>query len=295
MRGSRAAVLGLAGATVLLAGACSSTASQSPAASTAASASASATAVAIAAPDSVKAAGKLVVCSDISYAPEEFYAADGTTAQGTDIDIAKEFGKRLNVATQIDNTDFKGIILALQAKKCDVVISAMNDTTERAKQVDFVDYMKAGQGLLVPTGNPKNIQSLDDLSGKSVAVQNGTTNRDAIDAKNVALKAAGKAEIDVVGYDQDTDAFAALQSGRVDCYSTDSPVIAYYASLDANKGKFVVAGTPIDPIPVGVAIRKDDAQMKTAVTALVNAMYADGTIKAIYEKWGMLASVVLLK
>lgn len=293
MRASRSAVLGLAGAAAMLAGACSSTASPTPAASTAPSAAASAAAITV--PDSVKAAGKLVVCSDISYPPEEFYAADGTTAQGSDIDIANELGKRFGVKTEVDNTNFDGIIAALVAKKCDVVLSGMNDTEERRKEVDFVDYMKAGQGLLVPKGNPKNIKTLDDLSGKSVAVQAGTTNADALAAKNAELEKAGKAKIDIQTFTRDTDGFQQLQLGRVDAFSTDSPVIAYYASLPGNSDKFEVGGSPIDPIPVGAAIRKDDAQMKTGVTQAFDAMYADGTMKAIFEKWGMTQSVVLLK
>ena len=124
---------------------------------------------AISVPAAITSAGKLVFCSDVSYAPEEFYGADGTTAQGDDIDIATEIAKRFNVTVEIDNTGFDGIIPALKAKKCDLIISGMNDTPERAKEVDFVDYLSVGQGLLVPAGNPKGIHTLDDLSGKSVA------------------------------------------------------------------------------------------------------------------------------
>ena len=93
----------------------------------------------------------------VSYPPEEFYKADGTTAQGSDVDIANEIGKRFGVTTEIDNTGFDGIIPALCAKKCDLIISGMNDTPSAPAQVDFVDYLKVGQGLLVPAGNPKNI------------------------------------------------------------------------------------------------------------------------------------------
>ena len=234
-------------------------------------------------------------CSDVSYAPEEFFAADGTTAQGSDIDIANQIAKYWNVTAEIDNTNFDSIILALQAKKCDLVISGMNDTADRQKQVDFVDYLKVGQGLLVPAGNPKGIHTLEDLSGKTVAVQLGTTNLDALNAENVTLKAANKPQIVIKGYKKDTDAFAQLGLGRVDAYSTDSPVVAYYNSLPANAGKFEIGGTPIDPAVIGIAMRKDDTGMKDAVQAAVDAMYADGSLKAIVDKWGMTNAVVFLK
>lgn len=319
MRLTSTRALAFAGAVALFAGACSggsaassapasvappASASAAPAASSAAPASASTapasastapSAAAVAAPDRIKTAGKVVFCSDISYAPEEFYAADGTTAQGSDIDIANQIGKYWGVSVTINNTPFDSIIPALTAKKCDLIISGMNDTAERQKQVDFVDYLKVGQGLLVPKGNPKGIHTLDDLSGKSVAVQLGTTNLDALNAENVKLKAAGKPAINIQTFEKDTVAFQQLGLGRVDAYSTDSPVVAYYNSLPDNAGKFEIGGTPIDPAPIGIAMNKDDTGMKDAVQAAIDQMYADGSLKQILAKWGMTDAVVLLK
>jgi polar amino acid transport system substrate-binding protein len=314
MRTSRFAVLTAAFAAALVVGGCSSGASATPAPASAApsaaattapsaaatesaapSASAAPTAAALVAPDRIKTAGKLVWCVDVSYPPEEFYAADGSTAKGSDVDIATEIAKRWSVTNQVNNTGFDGIIAALLAKKCDVVISGMNDTPKRAEQVDFVDYLKVGQGILVPAGNPKGIHTLEDLSGMKVAVQLGTTNADALKAASDALVKAGKAAITIRTYQQDTDGFQQLSLGRVDAFSTDSPVVAYYNSLPANAGKFEVGGTPISPIPIGIAIRKDDTGMKDAIAATIDAMYADGTIKAIIDKWGMTNAAVLLK
>ena len=311
MPSTRTRAAGLAGAALFLIAACtgagaSRSASAPPSASAVASALAPASATAeasastapsaaIAVPAAITAAGKIVWCVDVSYPPEEFYAADGTTAQGSDIDIANEIGKRLGVSTKISNTGFDGIIPALLAKKCDLIISGMNDTPTRATQVDFVDYLKVGQGLLVPAGNPKGIHTLEDLSGKSVAVQLGTTNKDALDAANAKLKAAGKAPIEIKTYQQDTDGFQQLTLGRVDAFSTDSPVVAYYNSKPDNAGKFEVGGTPIDPAPIGIAVTKDNTALRDAVKAAIDAMYADGTIKTIVAKWGMTDAVVLLK
>jgi polar amino acid transport system substrate-binding protein len=250
---------------------------------------------AITVPDAVKTAGKLVWCVDVSYPPEEFYAEDGSTAQGSDVDIANDIGKRFGVTTEIDNVAFDGLIAAVTAKKCDLVISGMNDTAERQKELDFVDYLKVGQGLLVPVGNPKGIHTLDDLSGKVVAVQLGTTNKDTLDAANATLTAAGKPAMEIQTFEKDTDAFQQLSLGRVDAFSTDSPVVAYYNTKPENKGKFEIGGTPIDPISIGIGVRKDDGELKTAVQAAIDAMYADGTLKSITDKWGMSDAVVFLK
>lgn len=293
------ALVALAGCTSGATTAPSESASSAPSASASsapsAGGSASPSAPAIAVPANITAAGKLVFCSDVSYAPEEFFKPDGTTPQGSDVDIANEIARRFGVTAEIDNTAFDGIIPALNANKCDLIISGMNDTPERAKQVAFVDYLKVGQGLLVPAGNPKGIHTLDDLSGKTVAVQLGTTNKDALDAASAALVAAGKPKIDIQTFQQDTDAFQQLKLGRVDAYSTDSPVVAYYNSLPENAGKFEIGGTPIAPIPIGIAIRLSDTELKAAVQAAIDAMYADGTMKQIVDHWGMTDAVVLLK
>jgi polar amino acid transport system substrate-binding protein len=149
--------------------------------------------------------------------------------------------------------------------------------------------------LLVPAGNPKGIKTLEDLSGKTVAVQLGTTNAIALEAANTKLEAAGKPKMEIQTFQADTDAFQQLKLGRVDAYSTDSPVVAYYNSLPENKGKFEVGGTPIEPILIGVALRKSDTELKSAVQAAIDAMYADGTMKKIVDAWGMTDAVVLLK
>ena len=138
----------------------------------------------ITAPASIASAGKLVFCSDITYPPEESYKQGTTTPEGSDIDIGNYIASKMGVKARFDNTGFDGIIAALLAKKCDAVISGMNDTPERRKQVAFVDYLKVGQSFMVKKGNPENITGLDSLAGKSASVETGTTNKDFLDALN---------------------------------------------------------------------------------------------------------------
>ena len=222
-----------------------------------------------------------VYCSDITYPPEEFYK--GTTAVGSDIDIGAEVARRLGAKAQFNNTGFAGIIAALLAKKCDAIISGMNDTPARRKQVAFVDYISVGQSLMVKKGNPKGIKTLADLSGKTVSVEVGTTNKQFLDAQNKALGKQGKPTIKIVTFPADTDAANALKTGRVDAYFGDSPVVAYYIQRDSS---FAFAGSPINPIPVGIAMRIGDPRVP-AVRKAVAGMYADGTMTKILNKWKM--------
>lgn len=239
----------------------------------------------IAAPENIKSAGKLVFCSDITYPPEEFYKEGTTTPQGSDIDIGKDIATRMRVTARFDNTGFDGIIAALLAKKCDLIISGMNDTPERRKQVAFVDYISVGQSFMVKSGNPENINGIPTLAGKSASVETGTTNKDFLDAESKKLQAQGEKPIKVVTFPKDTDAANALKTGKVDAYFGDSPVVAYYIARDP--GSFTFGGSPVNPIPVGMAIRKSDTELQDAVQQAIDAMYADGTMKRILARWKM--------
>jgi len=237
----------------------------------------------IQAPASIKSAGTLAFCSDITYPPEESYKAGTTTPEGSDIDIGTDIARRMGVKARFDNTGFDGIIAALLAKKCDAVISGMNDTPERRKQVAFVDYLKIGQSFMVQAGNPANISSVASLSGKSASVETGTTNKDYLDAQSKQLQSQGKKPIKVVTFPKDTDAANALKTDKVDAYFGDSPVVAYYVEKDPKS--FTIGGSPVNPIPIGIAIRKSDTELQSAVRKALAGMYADGTMNKILVRW----------
>jgi polar amino acid transport system substrate-binding protein len=249
----------------------------------------SAAAASVTPPPNIKSAGKIVFCSDITYPPEESY--QGTKAVGSDIDIGTAVAAQMGVKAEFKNTTFDSIIAALKAKHCDAIISGMNDTPQRRKQVDFTDYLKVGQSFMVKKGNPKHITSLASAAGKTISVESGTTNRDFLAQQSAKLVKEGKQAINVKTFPKDTDAAAALKAGRVDAYFGDSPVAVYYVSKDKS---LAVGGAPIAPIPIGIATRKGDA-LTAATKKAVNALYANGTIKKIVAKWGMTHAVGLLK
>jgi polar amino acid transport system substrate-binding protein len=239
----------------------------------------------IQAPANIKSAGKLVFCSDITYPPEEFYKSGTTTPQGSDIDIGNGVAKRMGVTASFDNTGFEGIIAALLSKKCDAIISGMNDTPERAKQVAFVDYLKVGQSFLIQKANPKHITDIKSLSGKVASVEVGTTNKDYLDDQNKKLTAQGLKPFKIITFPKDTDAANALKTGKVDAYFADSPVVAYYVGQDPSSFGFAKNPEVVNPIPIGIAIRKGDTELQTAVKQAIKAMYADGTMDNIIAKW----------
>ncbi len=245
---------------------------------------ATASAATVMPPKRIAAAGKINFCSDMTSPPIEFLTP-ATKPEGSDIDIGNAIAQRLGVQAVWHNIPFKGLIPALLAQQCDVVISQLFDKPARRKVIDMVDYMDSSEALLVRAGNPKKIHSLADLSGMKVAVENGTTIQSLIQAQNKKFGAAGKKPAELIVFPADTNALQALQIGQVDAYGTTLETGAYYMSKAPKT--FDVGGAPFHRILTGIGMRKNDPGMKAAMQAAVDSMKKDGTLVAILKKWGI--------
>ena len=231
-------------------------------------------------------AGKLVICSDIPYPPLEYFDPNANPI-GSDIEIGQEIAKRLGTAAVIQNSVFDTIIPALVGGKCDIIISDQNITAERVKQVDMIPYFEAGQSFVVAVGNPAGIKTTDDLCGKKVGAETGTTEVDYI-AKTLtpACTAKGKAAITAKTFGKDSDALLALQSGQVDSYFADTPPAAFYTIQHPDQ--FVLAPIPpLAPAFAGISVLKSNTGLRDAVQTALLSMVSDGTYLAILKKYAV--------
>lgn len=242
-------------------------------------------------PDTIKADGKLLVAADAAYAPNEFTLEDSEEIIGMDVDLGKAIGKVLGLEVEFTNTSFDGILAGIQAGRYEAGMSSFTDTKEREATVDFVTYFEAGTSTMVRKCNPKNINSIEDLCGKAVGAENGTTQLDQLTKEDVegsvvkACKDAGKEPPQAKGFPKQTDVNAALQAGRIDAYMADSPVVDY--ALKKTGDAFEKAGEDTDAAPYGIALPKNAGTLKEAVQAAVTKLMEDGTYKKILDNWGV--------
>lgn len=239
----------------------------------------------VAAPARIKTAGKFIVASDLSYAPMEFVKEGTNEAIGADIDLARCIAEAWGVTLEVQNTSFDAIIPALTSKKADVIMSSMSVTDERKQQVDFVEYLVAGSGILVKKGNPEGIRSIADLCGKKVAIQVGTVQIDEAEEQNAKCSQ----KIQVTTFEQNTDTIQAVASGRADAALMDYPVAAYGASQVAGTE---VVGEQYNTGPYGIAVRKDDTEVRQGLEAALRAMREKGKYDAILRYWGLEAGAL---
>ncbi len=228
-------------------------------------------------------AGGLAICSDIPYPPLEYYDANQKPI-GSDIEIGQEIAKRLGLNAVINNTVFDSIIPALAGFKCDIIISDQNITAERVKQVDMIPYFQAGQSFVVAVGNPAGIKTTDDLCGKKVGAETGTTEVDYMTKTlTPACVAKGLPAIVAKTFGKDSDALLALQSGQVDSYFADTPPAAYYTIQHPDQ--FVLAPIPpLAPAFAGISVLKSNTGLRDAVQQALVSMINDGTYLAILKQ-----------
>jgi len=241
-------------------------------------------AIAAQVPGSVKADGTLTVAADATYAPNEFIGTDGHTVVGLDADLAKALGQVLGLKVNVINATFATIIPGLASGKYDLGISSFTDTKEREKTVDFVTYFVAGTSFYVKSDGGPDIGSLADLCGRTVAVEQGTTQQADAQAQAEKCKSAGKPGMTVQVFNDQNAVNLALSSGRAQVAMADSPVAAY--QVKQSNGTFKVTGSPYGTAPYGIAIPKSTG-MADPVLAAVKHLMSEGTYTKILGKWGV--------
>jgi polar amino acid transport system substrate-binding protein len=232
------------------------------------------------------------VGSDSPYPPWEFFVGETNQFTGFDYDLAQAIGAKLGVKFEFVQSKFDGIIIGIKAGNFDAAMSSMYDNKERQAEVDFVDYAKDGTGMLVLKGNPNNIKSFEDLAGKNVGCEKGTTQADALTTLAERFKTEGKPAMVVTQFPDQPAALLAVQSGNVVCDLTDSSTGGYIALTTNDGATFEIVMDPKPPAgwetqPDGIAVTKDNTGLRDAIQKALQALMDDGTYKTILDHYGI--------
>ncbi|MFF5481678.1 ABC transporter substrate-binding protein [Streptomyces sp. NPDC012935] len=246
-------------------------------------------------PKKIQDAGVIKAGTNAEYAPMEFQ--EGGKIVGVDPDIAAALGEKLGVKVQFTSGSFDGLITALNSGRYDIAMSSITDTPQRQEGlddkgkklgpgVDFVDYFTAGTAVYVQKGNPKKINSIEDLCGQTAAVQRGTTYEKALQTQSKACTDDGKKKINIESFENDTEAQTRVKSGGAVAGVNDYPVAVDLARKSGGGNDFEVVGEQVDAGPFGIAVNKDNKELTAALEEAVNAIIEDGTYEEILKKWG---------
>ncbi|MDT5029844.1 MAG: polar amino acid transport system substrate-binding protein [Actinoplanes sp.] len=283
----RRAILGLAAASALTlslaaCGSESNTSTSTPIASASAD-----TSLADKVPADIKAAGKLVIGTDSSYAPSEFLDTDGKTVIGFDVDLFNAVGQKLGLATEWQSATFDSIIPGVSSGKYTVGVSSFTVNADREKEANMISYFSAGTQWAAAAGATI---TPDGACGKKIAVQTGTVQVGDITTKSKACVSGGKAKITIDQYQKQSDATNAVVTGKDEAMLADSPVCAY--AVKQTGGKLALVGDIYDSAPYGYVVAKKQTDFANVISEALTSLIADGTYKTVLDKWGVAAGAI---
>ena len=205
---------------------------------------------------------KLVVGTNATFVPFEFKDEKSQDYTGFDIELIRAIGKRINKDVELKNVAFDALIPALNTHDIDVAASGMTITKARSEKVLFSSpYYENALAVVYKDGTAVN--SLDDLKGKKIAAQLGTT---------------------VKEFDHSNEALLELQNSGVDATVIDLPVAQYYSTKHPDQHiKFMAY--PNTKEYLGLAINKDNKALQEEINKAIADMKADGEFNTLYKKW----------
>ena len=221
----------------------------------------------------VKATGVLRIGTDATYPPFEFNDDKTGDLVGLDIDLMKAISEELDVTPEFIVVPFGGIIPGLRSNKYECIISAMTITINRKQAVDFsIPYYDAGQTIAVPLDNT-TITSIDDLEGRKVGVQLGTTGE--MMAKTIK-------DAEVISFNNIGAAFIDMENGQVDAVLNDAPT-----SIRAIKvrGKAKIVGPLLSTEEYGIAVDKSNGKLLDEINKALQKLIIKGVIDSLKTHW----------
>ncbi|HMI80629.1 MAG TPA: basic amino acid ABC transporter substrate-binding protein, partial [Solirubrobacterales bacterium] len=211
------------------------------------------------------------VGSDIPYPPFEQGKVGEYT--GFDIELMEAIGEKMGRTPEFQDTSFETIFRDVAQGKFEAVISAATITEEREKAVDFSNpYYLSEQAVLVKEGS--DIESFDDLEGKTVAAQQGTTGLE------LAKEELGGSEIRP--FPEGPDAVNALKAGTVEAVVIDAPVAQN--AVEKSGGVEIAEKVPTEE-EYGIAVAQGEEELLDEINQALKEVQDDGTYKTLYEKW----------
>lgn len=228
--------------------------------------------------ENIKSAGVLKVGLMGTYAPYNFLNAN-KEVDGFDADIAKEVAKRLGVKVEFTTQAFSGLIPSLQAGKFDAIISQVTITDERKQQLDFSDPYITNQVKIIVNEKNTDITKLTDFKSKNIGVGLGTNDETYL--RTEVLPQVG--DFTIKTYNDVITSLQDLNVGRID--ATINNIYALKPIVEENGFKIKAVGDAIKSDQAGIAIRKDNPELLSALNKALTDMKADGTYDTIFEKW----------
>jgi len=246
-------------------------------------------AIAAQVPEEIRERGTLeIVDSSGSAAPLTFHATDNKTVIGVEPDIAYLVADVLGLEPHFSTVSWENIFIGLDSAKYDVGFSNITVTEERKEKYDFATYREDNLGFEAKKGSGIEVDGPEDVAGRTVAVGSGTNQEKLLIEWSKANEKAGREPVDIKYYQNDSDTYLALRSGRIDLYLGPHPTAAYHAATSGETevvGTHSGAGAGLQGL-IAATAKKDSGLVKPLAAAL-NEVIENGTYAQVLARWGL--------
>jgi polar amino acid transport system substrate-binding protein len=240
-------------------------------------------------PAEIRERGTLeIVDSSGSAAPLTFVATDNKTVIGVEPDIAYLVADVLGLKPHLNTVSWENIFVGLDSAKYDVGFSNITVTEERKEKYDFATYREDNLGFEAKKGSGLKVDGPEDVAGRTVAVGSGTNQEKLLIEWSEANEKAGREPVDIKYYQNDSDTYLALRSGRIDLYLGPHPTAAYHAATTGETevvGTYSGAGADLQGL-IAATTKKDSGLVKPLAAAL-NEIIRNGTYAQVLKRWGL--------
>jgi len=223
--------------------------------------------------------GTFVLGLDTSFPPMGFLDKEQNII-GFDIDVAAEVARRLGVRLVLQPISWDAKELELSAKNIDCIWNGMSVNDDRKANLNLSDtYMENKQVVVVLADS--SISLLQDLSGKTVVIQNGSTAQDAMEGNEELLNSIGT----LTKVEDNIKAMLDLKIQSSDAVVMDEVVARYYTTLEANEGQYKILDETLSDEEYAVGFRKGDDELTEKVNRILQEMAQDGSLAQISQTW----------
>jgi polar amino acid transport system substrate-binding protein len=202
---------------------------------------------------------------------------------GLDTELAEATFKCIGVPIEFSVGSWSGQLPAVATGQTDAMWDTLYYTPERAKQMNFVIYFRAATGGLVAKGNPKNINSLDDVCGTRAAAALGSVEEKQFRDMSDECVADGREPVEVVVAADIPAGFRQIMNDRADLYLINLGLVDQMVA--ENPDKLERAFMILTDYKVGVGLNKQNTELADAIMEGLAEIRADGTERAIYDKY----------
>jgi polar amino acid transport system substrate-binding protein len=227
--------------------------------------------------------GTLKSCLDPSFPPMEFYAQPGDAQPvGVDVDLTRALAQQWGVQMRLVPVEFTGMLPALQAGRCDAVISGVLLKPERTAVLAAVPYLSTYVVIVGRADSSLRVSNELDLAGLTIATESGTEYSKLLEAMNQKIIAAGRKPILIQAYPKDSDAIQQLLVGRAAGVVSQDTEVAHRNAQGPDQFKILFRFPAPDRFAIYI---RPNAPDQASVSAAIEQLRASGKLKQIVEHW----------